>query len=132
MFLQSVRSAGLRLWTGRYLAERTVTLFRGQYDHDSADLHVIVEIDRVLIGHADTPGRDSLSDIFGLIGAVDAIERVFVAGIKINAARAHRIVRAAGDISWQRAKPSLLAGRRHPSGPFLEPADLGDPAPGLR
>src|SRR5207237_7385855 len=125
IFLGSVGSASLRRRTRRHLAERPIALFRRQYDYDSADLHATVEIDRVFIGHADAAGRDRLSDIFRLIGAVDAIERVLVAGIKIHAARAHGIVRAAGNISWQWAKPSLLARRPHPSGPLPQPANLG-------
>ena len=43
-------------------------------DNDNcADLDPIVEIDRILIGHADAARGDGLADIFGLVGAVDTI-----------------------------------------------------------
>ena len=97
---------------------------RPQHDHWRTDLHPRVQVDRVLVGHADTAGRNGTADVFGLIGAVDAVERILVGRVKVHAPRAERIVRPAGDIGWQRPKAALLAGRGHPSGPFFHAADL--------
>ncbi len=53
------------------------------------DLDPVVEVDHVLVGHADAARRDRLSDIFRLVGAVDAEQRVLAALVEIDAARAH-------------------------------------------
>src|SRR5207248_11618068 len=113
-------------------AERRIVLLRREHDDDGVDLDAAVEIDRVLIGHADTAGRDRLADIFRLVGAVNTVQRVLVAGIKVHTAGAHRIVRTAGDKGRQWTEPFLLTGSRHPRRPFLQTTDLGDAAPGLR
>jgi len=63
---------------------------------------------------------------------VDAEQRVLVAGVEVDAARAHRIVRAAFDEVRQRAQPLLLAGGRHPTRPLFLAANLGDAGPSLR
>src|SRR6266446_2880771 len=47
---------------------------RREDDDDRALLHPVDEIDDILVGHADTAGRDGLADIFGLVGAVDAVQ----------------------------------------------------------
>ena len=44
-----------------------------EYDDNCADLDPIVEVDDVLIGHADSTRRNSSADIFGLIGAVNTV-----------------------------------------------------------
>jgi len=41
-----------------------------------AHLHVAVKIDDVLVGQPYAAGRNGMSDPSGLVGAVDAIERV--------------------------------------------------------
>src|SRR4029079_15730426 len=48
--------------------ERRVILMRRKDDDHSAGLHPVVEIDDVLIGHADAAGRNRLTDILRLIG----------------------------------------------------------------
>ena len=62
-------------------------------DDDCAWLHPIHEIDDVLVGHADAAGRDGLADIFRLVGAVDAVQGVLVALVKVDRPRAERIFR---------------------------------------
>src|SRR5947208_15551053 len=62
-----------------------------QYHHTRADLHAAVEILDVVVGQADAAGRHVLADRRGLIGAVDAVERL--AGVE--GARAKRIAFAA-------------------------------------
>jgi hypothetical protein len=39
-------------------------------------MRAIVEIDRVEVAHANATGGHGLADLGGLVGAVDAIERV--------------------------------------------------------
>src|SRR5262249_43998555 len=72
-----------------------------------------------------------MSDLFGLVGAVDAIQRVLAAGVKIEAARSHWIARAAWDVARKRAKPPLLILGRRPSRPFFLTANRGHAGPGL-
>jgi len=45
--------------------------------------HATVEVNHVLIGHANAARRDGAADIFWLIGAVDAVLRVLAAGVQI-------------------------------------------------
>src|SRR5258706_3645871 len=73
-----------------------------------------------------------MPDPFRLVGAVDAVQRVLPARIKVDAASAHRIGRTAFDVVWQRAEAPLLALGWRPSRPFLLAADLGDARPRLR
>src|SRR5262245_17663872 len=56
-----------------------VALLRRQHHDDRAHLHAAVEVDHILIGHADAAGGDGLPDIFGLVGAMDAEQRVLAA-----------------------------------------------------
>src|SRR5882757_5612964 len=59
--------------------ERGVALPERQHHHRRAKLDPVVQVDDILIGHADAAGGDRRTDVFWLVGAVDAIERVFVA-----------------------------------------------------
>ena len=43
------------------------------HDHARADLHPVVEVDDVLVAHADAARRDRVADRPGLVGAVDAV-----------------------------------------------------------
>src|SRR5258705_397469 len=45
------------------------------YDHPGADIDAAVEIDHVLVAHADAAGRDVGADGPGLVGAVNAVKR---------------------------------------------------------
>jgi hypothetical protein len=56
---------------------------RSQHHHSRANLHPIVEIDHILIGYPDATRGNRTSDVFGLVGAVDAIQRVLAAGVKV-------------------------------------------------
>src|SRR5215216_2327927 len=96
-------------------------------DDDRAQLHPIHEIDDVLVGHADASGRNGLADIFRPVGAVDAVQGVLVALVKVNRPRAERIFRTSGDALWVRAKPSLDLRRRNPVRPFSHTTNRSDP-----
>jgi hypothetical protein len=66
--------------------ERSRTTVAWQHDHDRADLYPAVEIDHILIGHANAARGNRTSDVFGLVGAMDAIQRVLAAGVKVQGA----------------------------------------------
>src|SRR5881394_1306140 len=65
---------------------------RLDHHHLGADLDLFVEVDDVLVAHADAAGRHRMSDRPRLVGAVDAVER----GAKVHRARTQRVLRAAG------------------------------------
>src|SRR5262249_1107708 len=72
-----------------------------------------------------------MSDPSCLVPAMGAVKGVLIAGVKVQRARTHRIVRTAFDIVWKRAEPPLLALGRRPSRPFFLAADRGHAGPGL-
>jgi hypothetical protein len=51
-------------------------VLRFQHHYDGADADAIIEIDDVLVGHADAARGDRRADIFRLVGAVNAEQRV--------------------------------------------------------
>ena len=51
--------------------QRTQRFLAGD-DDPGADLGAAVEIDDIVVGHADAAGRNRLTDGVGLVGAVDA------------------------------------------------------------
>src|ERR1700744_3944099 len=53
---------------------------RSDHDHARTDLDATVQVDHVLVAHADAAGRDRAADRPGLVGAVDAVDR----GAKIH------------------------------------------------
>src|SRR5271167_2752717 len=80
------------VFTGRTPSPRhTQCNASAQDDDGGANAGSRIEIDDVVVGHADATGGDGLADRIGLVGAVNAIER---AG-KIHRAGAERIVDAA-------------------------------------
>src|SRR5262249_4114304 len=62
-----------------------------QHDHLGADADPTVEVDDVLVGHAEAARRHRLADGFRLVRSMDAIER----GAEIHRARTERIGAAA-------------------------------------
>src|SRR5262249_4790075 len=72
-----------------------------------------------------------MTDPLWLVRAMDAIQRILAAGVKVHRARTHRIVRTAFDIIGKRAEPPLLSLGRRPSRPFFLAADRGHAGPGL-
>ena len=72
-------------------------MLRLQHHHRRVRLDAIVEVDDVLVEHADAARRDRRADIFRLVGAVDAEQRILVTLIEIQGACAERIVGAARD-----------------------------------
>ena len=95
--------------------------------HDPrADLRSPVEVDHVLVRHADAARRNRLPDRIRLIGAMNPIER---AG-KVHGARAERIVGSPLHMAGKvRPAPQHLW-RWRPIGPFSLVADMGDAGPG--
>src|SRR5437870_9093851 len=72
-----------------------------------------------------------MSDPSWLVRAVDAIQRVLAAGVKVEGAGTHWIVRTAFNIVRKRAEPPLLTLGRRPSRPFFLAADRGHAGPSL-
>src|SRR5262245_31423870 len=101
------------------------------HHHSRSHLYPAVEIDHVLIGHPDAARGNCTSELFGLIGAVDAIQRVLAASIQVKGACPHWITRAAWDVARKRAKPPLLTLSWRPSRPFLLTANRGHARPSL-
>src|SRR6516164_5205039 len=108
----------------RHARDRGVTLMRRQHDDDRTWLHALVEIDHILIGHADTARGNGFADVFGLVGAVNTVQSVFVALVQIHGARAHRILRARAD-EIGNIHTLLDITSRRPRWPFGHAADLG-------
>src|SRR5262249_506813 len=70
---------------------RGATLGNRQHHDLGADLDAVIEVDDVLVGHADASGCRAAADGRGSVGAVDAVETT----AEIHGARARRIGRAA-------------------------------------
>src|ERR1700721_2284956 len=83
------------------------TLTWREDDDGRALLHPIKEIDDILVGHADAAGRYGLTDIFRLVGAVDAIQGVLVALVEVERPRAQRISRTSWNACRVWAEPGL-------------------------
>ena len=84
--------------------ERRVAVLRLEHHHDRTETDAVVEIDHVLVGHADAARRNRRADIFRLVGAVNPEQRVLAAGVEVERARAHRIVRP-GRTNLRHAEP---------------------------
>src|SRR5207237_8993669 len=69
---------------------------RAQHHDLGAGRRALVEIDDVLVEHADAAGRDAVADGPRLVGAVDAVERILVGLPQIERAGAERVAWAAG------------------------------------
>src|SRR5258707_328519 len=111
---------------------------RGQHHDFGADRRALIEVDDILIDHADTPGRDTLADRPGFDGAVNAKERILVALPQVKCAGAEWVARTA-----MHAQPALQLAHHSPDlglaldhlfrwipvGPFLLVVDGGDARP---
>src|SRR6266571_3828752 len=96
------------------------------HHHLGADLDAVIEVDHVLVAHADAAGRHLGADRPRFVGAVDAIER----GPEVERARAERILGTTGHVAGQiRTAPEHLVGRR-PVRPFTLHRDFLDARPG--
>ena len=73
-----------------------------------------------------------MTDIFGLISAVNPVERVLIIAIKVERPSAHRILRPGADVVRNIAKPVLDFLGWHPGWPLLHPSYFGDARPGKR
>ena len=76
------------------------------HDHLRVQRHAIVKVDRVDVAHADAARGHRAADLLGLVGAVDAVERVLVAVIEVERARAERVVRAAVEGATPKRTPT--------------------------
>src|SRR5215210_9208627 len=99
-------------------------------DEDAgADRRALVEVDHVLVQHADAAGRDVGADRPRLGRAVDAVDEVLAVAVEVVGARSERIVRPALPLLRQVRAARQHLGRRHPIGPHRLAADLGAPEP---
>src|SRR5262249_17203462 len=90
------------------------------HKHNKGDgLPPIVQIDHILVGQRDAARSNPMTDPLWLVGAMDAIQRILAAGVKVHRARTHRIVRTAFDIIGKRAEPPLLPLGGRPSRPLF-------------
>src|SRR5579871_3176832 len=96
-----------------------------QHHHGGADGDTIIEIDHVLIGHAEAAGGDGLSDRLRLVGAVDTIER----RAEIERPRPERVLDTATHVSRQIGPARDHLPRRRPVGPFPLGRNAVHPAP---
>src|SRR5262245_20291924 len=58
-------------------------LLGSKHHHSRAGLHSAVEINHILIGQADATRRNRMSNILRLVRAVDAVQRVLTASVKV-------------------------------------------------
>src|SRR6478736_5295854 len=94
-----------------------VAMLRLEHHDNGADLDAAIEVDGILVGQADAARRDRGADIFRLVGAVNAEQRVLAAGVEIHRAGAHRIVRTRCHESWNAETRDFARGRM-PSRPL--------------
>src|SRR5271168_2880817 len=69
-----------------------VLLVHWQHNDDGADVRATIEVDHVVVHHADASARHLLADRLRHVCAVNAVHRA----AEIHGARAERITRAAG------------------------------------
>src|SRR5216684_7826655 len=94
-----IRERPSRITRARFARSMRATRFsphpRSQHHDLGADRRALVEIEHVLVEHADAAGRDAVADGPGLVGAVDAVQGILVALPQIERAGAERIAQAA-------------------------------------
>src|SRR5215203_6466307 len=89
-------------------------------DHDlGAEPDAVVEVDHVLVRHADAARGDRLADGLGLVRAMDAVERA----AEIHGAGAERVLGAARHVARQVGPAADHLGRRAPVRPLALQAD---------
>src|SRR5262249_54929928 len=91
-----------------------------------ADLDAVVQVDHVVIDHADASGGRAAADGRGRVGAVDAVE----AAAEIHGARAERIGDATGHEARQIGRTGGHLRRRRPIGPLRFALDRLHAGPG--
>src|SRR5207247_10272796 len=87
-------------------------------------------LDHALVWSAGRARGGRVANVLRLIGAVDAIERIPAAFVKIHRPGAHRVVRSGADEIGNVGHAVLDLGGGRPRRPFLHPSDLGDAGPG--
>ena len=110
---------------------RRVAVTRRKHDDRRANLHTGEKVDDILIGHADAAGRDGMADVFRLVGAMDTVQRVLVALVKVDCPRTERISRTARNALGVRTEPGLDLRRGDPVRPFSYTANCSDAGPRL-
>src|SRR3954471_8422914 len=99
-------------------------------EHRRSGRHAVVEVEDVLIEHADAAARDLLADAPGLVRAVDAEEDVAVALVEVEGTGAERVVEAGLAEARQVGLQLHHGGGRAPVRPDAFAAHIGDAAPG--
>ena len=84
----ALASLGQRECISCYRLDRTA----GEHDDFGAGRRALVEVDHIFVAHTDAAGGHVMTDTLGLIGTVNAIERVDLALPKIERAGAQRII----------------------------------------
>src|SRR3974390_3793999 len=107
---------------GNALARRPA----GHYHHAGANLNTAVKVLNVLVEQPDATRGNGLPDRRGLVGAVDAIERV----AEIERARAERIAPVTPPTARQIGLALNHLRRREPVRPFLHARDALRARPG--
>ncbi len=82
-----------------------------QHDDGRTQLRPRGEVDDIFVGHTDAAGRNGLADVFRLIGAVNAVQRVLAAFVKVERTRAQRILRASSNAGRVGTEPLLNLSR---------------------
>src|SRR5665811_2260581 len=117
---------------------RQLTDARWQHHDLGADRRAVVEVNHVVVDHANAPGGNVLADGPWLVRTVDPVEGVFVSLPQVQGAGTEWIVSAAGQShtalqffhSWSELGPALedILGRI-PVRPFLLVVDLRHAGP---
>src|SRR5918993_57187 len=100
-----------------------------EHEHAGAYRRALVEVDHVLVEHADAAGRDVGADRPRLGGAVDAVDEVLAVAVEIVSSGAERVVWPALHVSRQVGAARQHFRGRRPIGPHRLAADLGAPEP---
>src|SRR6266446_1285866 len=69
---------------------------RWQHDHFGSDGGAFIELNNVIVDHANAPGRNALADRPRLIRTMNAVEGVLASLPKVECPGAQRVLRSAG------------------------------------
>src|SRR5215218_6415242 len=98
-------------------------------EHRRPDRYPVIEVNHVLVQHADAARGGGLPDLPGLVGAVDAEEDIAAALVEVERARAERIINPCRGVARQARDKSHHVGGRGPARPNALAADIGRARP---
>src|SRR5215207_2182166 len=98
-------------------------------EHRRPDRHAVIEVNHVLVQHADAAGGGGLPDLPGLVGAVDAEEDIAAALVDVESARAERIIDPGRGVARQARDKSHHVRGGAPARPNALAADIGRARP---